>query len=175
MHRILPAAVTLLALAPLVSAERTQEGPVPAQVACPVTLPNGIGIAGNMEPGVYGNGQLSVGVWTDGTILFTPGGPGFTLDDGSMGTKIGWRRGVRGRLQIEGRRLDAPAPPLRAWISDGYGDVGRQPVYLIFPTPGCWEVTGRVGDATLTYVTRVVRIGEGPSRWDAPEPAPPGA
>jgi len=32
-----------------------------------------------------------------------------------------------------------------------------QPTELIFPTEGCWEVTGRVGDASLTFVTLVVR------------------
>jgi LysM repeat protein len=31
-----------------------------------------------------------------------------------------------------------------------------QGVGLIFPTAGCWEVTGRVGDASLTFVTEVV-------------------
>ena len=28
-------------------------------------------------------------------------------------------------------------------------------VGLTFPTPGCWEITGRVGDTALTYVTLV--------------------
>jgi hypothetical protein len=43
-----------------------------------------------------------------------------------------------------------------------YGDIGFQPSYLIFSTPGCWEVTGRVGEASLTFVTRVVKTGDGP-------------
>jgi hypothetical protein len=77
--------------------------------------------------------------------------------------KFGWTRGVRGRLRIEGRRLDAPASPLRSVIPDGYGEIGFQPTYLVFSTPGCWEVTGRVGDASLTFVTKVVKIGDGPS------------
>jgi len=77
--------------------------------------------------------------------------------------KWGWRRGVRGQLRIEGRRLDESAPPLRADIPAGYGDFGFQASALIFPTPGCWEVTGRVGAASLTFVTLVQRIGEGPS------------
>lgn len=28
---------------------------------------------------------------------------------------------------------------------------------LIFPTEGCWEITGKVGDATLTFVNMVIR------------------
>jgi hypothetical protein len=73
-----------------------------------------------------------------------------------------WWRGVRGPLSIGGRRLDGEAPPLRAHIPGGYRD-SVQPSALFFPTPGCWEVTGRVGEASLTFVTRVTRIGDGPS------------
>jgi hypothetical protein len=65
--------------------------------------------------------------------------------------------------------LDARAPRLRADISDNYGAIGFQPMYLIFSTPGCWQVTGHVGDWkawSLTFVTRVVKIGDGPVRWD---------
>ena len=45
----------------------------------------------------------------------------------------------------------------------GYGETGFQASYVIFPTPGCWEVTGRVADASVTFVTRVVKVGDGPS------------
>jgi hypothetical protein len=135
--------------------------------ACEVTKPNDIGILGQAELGSYGNGRLSVrGLWPQGTVVFKPGGAGFVTQDGSLGMKFGWRRGVRGHLAIEGRRLDAPALALRARIPDGYGDFGFQSTYVIFPTPGCWEVTGRVGDASLTFVTNVVRIGAGPARFD---------
>jgi len=76
--------------------------------------------------------------------------------------KFGWTRGegVRGKLKIHGRRLDAAAPPLRARIPDGYGETGFQATALIFPTEGCWEVTGEVGETRLTFVTRVVRVRE---------------
>ena len=137
--------------------------------ACEVTKPNDVGILGQTELGSYGNGRLSVGpfgLWKDGTVIFKPGGAGFVTQDGSLGMKFGWRRGVRGRLTISGRRLDAPALPLRAQIPDGYGDLGFQATYLIFSTPGCWEVTARVGDAALTFVTNVVKIAEGPARFD---------
>jgi hypothetical protein len=65
-------------------------------------------------------------------------------------------------LTIEGRRLDAPAPSLRADIRAGYGDVGFQPSYVIFPETGCWEITGRAGTSSLTVVILVQKIGEGP-------------
>jgi len=73
--------------------------------------------------------------------------------------KIAWYRanGLHGRLMIKGKRLDAPAPPVRAHFSD-YGDTGFQPSEIIFPTEGCWQVTGTVGDVSVTFVTRVVKL-----------------
>jgi hypothetical protein len=75
--------------------------------------------------------------------------------DGSMGRKLGWTRLTPGTLVITGRRLDANAPPLRSNVADGYGDLGFQSTAVIFPTAGCWEVTGKTETATLTFVTYV--------------------
>jgi mono/diheme cytochrome c family protein len=135
-----------------------------AASTCKVTRPNGQGTFLE-DPSLdgYGNGLISTGLWSDGTVVFRPGGPGFVTSDGSLGMKWGWRRAIRGRLRIEGRRLDETAPPLRAEIPSGYSDFGFQATHLIFPTPGCWEVTGRVGATSLTFVTRVQKIGSGPS------------
>ncbi|MGA7316124.1 MAG: hypothetical protein WBX22_19380 [Silvibacterium sp.] len=73
--------------------------------------------------------------------------------------KFPWFRaaGLEGKLAITGRRLDAAAPPLKAVIPNGYLDTGFQATGLIFPTEGCWEITGKVGDTTLTFVNRVIR------------------
>jgi hypothetical protein len=135
--------------------------------ACEVTKPNGVVADSHKpDPNSYGNERLSLGpfgLWPNGTVVFKPGGAGFITRDGSLGMKFGWQRGVPGRLRIEGRRLDASAPPLRAEVPSGYGDKGFQATALVFATPGCWEVTGRVGDASLTFVTKVVKIGDGPS------------
>jgi hypothetical protein len=134
-------------------------------LSCVVTAPNGIH-AGN-EPIAttsYGTRHLSTLLWPDGTVVFKPAGSGFRTSDGSLGMKFPWWRGdgVRGHLRIEGRRLDGDAPPLRSEFTD-YGDRGFQATYVIFPTPGCWEVTGRAGDASITFVTSVEKIGDGPS------------
>ena len=112
----------------------------------------------NSINGSYGNGKLWTQLWPDGTVIFRPGGPGFVLSDGSLSMKFPWWRGVHGKLTIQGRRLDEPAPPLRAKIPEGYSDTGFQATELIFPAEGCWEVSGKVGDTSLTFVTRVVRI-----------------
>ena len=147
---------------------------------CNVTLPNGIAAA-SPEPeqhfggtpqsskNSYGNRLLSAGpfgLWPNGTIIFRPEGAGFITRDGSLGMKFGWTRGVPGRLKISGHRLDGDAPPLRVEINDGYGDLGFQPSALIFSTPGCWQVNAQVGDRTdsqITFVTKVVKIGDGPA------------
>lgn len=139
-----------------------------ADAPCNVTAPNGVvpGISERRE-GSHGNALLSVhGVWPNGTVIFRPGGSGFVTRDGALGMKFGWTRGVRGKLRVTGRRLDETAPPLRLEANDGYGDIGFQASYLIFPTPGCWEVTAQVGereDSKIVFVTKVLKIGEGPS------------
>jgi hypothetical protein len=130
--------------------------------SCNVTVPGGMA---RIQQGFYGTKELAFSApWADGTVVFKPDGPGFVLPDGSLSMKFGWQRGVRGALTIDGRRLDAAAPALRASIPRVYGDIGFQPTALIFPTPGCWEVTGHVGTASLTFITRVVKIGDGPAR-----------
>jgi hypothetical protein len=55
--------------------------------------------------------------------------------------------------------LDGAAPPLSTSIPDGYGPTGFQASGVTFPTEGCWEVTGRVGNASLTFVTLVLKAG----------------
>jgi hypothetical protein len=108
-------------------------------IPCEVTAPNGIS-AGAYEasPHDYGTLQLSVGpfgLWPEGTVVFKPGGAGFVTRDGALGMKWGWQRAVRGRLQITGRRLDAPAPTLRTEVLDGgRGAPQFLATYLIFPT-----------------------------------------
>ena len=141
---------------------------------CNVTVPNGIvGGSSDRDDHSYGNSYLSVGpvagLWPNGTVIFRPGGSGFVTADGALGMKFGWQRGARGRLKVTGRRVDQEAPPLRSDIRCCYGENGEtgfQASYLIFPTPGCWEVTAQVGDhegSKLTFVTRVVKIGDGPT------------
>lgn len=131
--------------------------------SCPVTEPNG-----SLPPGetvesedYLGNDQLWTTLWPDGKVYMFPENQ---EADGSFSMKWPWWRGVTGPLTIEGHRLDAEAEPLRAEIPEGYGDTGFQASALIFPAAGCWEVTGRVGNASLTFVTEVF--------FDIPTPTP---
>jgi hypothetical protein len=113
-----------------------------AATPCPVTNPRRrtIPLAARDFFGAesaYWNGALFVGgLWPGSTVVFRTGGPGFIL-----------------------RWLDAPALPLGARIPNGYGETGFRATALIFPTIGCWEVTGKVGEASLTFMTRVIKVG----------------
>ena len=95
--------------------------------------------------------------------MFGPGWPGSIDDDGSLSIKWFWWRADPGEpLTIDGRRLDAAAPPLSSDIPDGYS--GQfQATALVFPTPGCWEVTGQAGKESLAFVTRVIELPPEPS------------
>lgn len=140
-----------LAIALTQRGERALARRVAAFDPCPITHPNG-----SVPPGstfgaeFHGNGKIWVGLWPSNVVVQEP------EPDGSIGAKFGWWRGASGQLRIEGRRLDATAPPLRAEVPEGYGDSGFQASGIVFPTEGCWEVTGRVADASLTFVTLVL-------------------
>jgi hypothetical protein len=144
--------VALVALVGLVAVGCSGDSDASADGVCPVTLANG-----NMprERGWnHGNGELWTYFWPHNVVVATAG---FIQADGSVRMKWPWWRGVRGELKIEGRRLDAEAPSVRVEIPDAYGRSGFQPTAIFFPTDGCWEVTGIVGEARLTFVTLVVK------------------
>ncbi len=131
--------------------ERALARRVAAHDPCPITLPNGSPPPGRTAgTEFHGNGAIWVGLYTANVVVDEP------EPDASVDAKLGWWRGVPGRLTITGRRLDGTAAPLTASVPDGYGESGFQATALSFPTPGCWEITGRAGEATLTFVTLVI-------------------
>lgn len=101
-------------------------------------------------------------LWPNGIVVFSPEGPGEIRADGSLAMKFPWWRGisVQGKLEITGRRLDAEGPPAHGEIPFDYGDTGFQPTSIVFPSEGCWEITGRVANSELVFVQRVERVGE---------------
>jgi hypothetical protein len=124
---------------------------------CPVTIANGNGPPGEYpSPDYHGNGAL----WT----ALPPGGidkGGTPEPDGSTSQKYPWWTvGTTGELTIQGRRVDAPAPPLRARWGSGVPETPFATVPggrfwasgIYFPTKGCWQITGRVGPTSLTFV-----------------------
>lgn len=129
---------------------------------CEVSLPNGSAPPGG-EAGeqFYGNGKIWAVLWPNGIIAPTRD---YVRPDGSIGMKIPWwANGTKGELRIFGRRLDRPGRPLRVLgINAGWPRKDQHGTRfwasgLIFPTEGCWEVTGRVGTDELIFVTVVVK------------------
>lgn len=136
--------------------------PLPTSVApeCPVTIPNGNVPPYNPFPNPslhHGNGALWTVLTPDGVLRVDSR---FTQPDGSIRMKFMWWRAGEGAgpLSIEGRRLDASAPPAIASIPSGYNDDGFQASSITFPTEGCWEITGKAGTSSLTFVLFVVRV-----------------
>jgi hypothetical protein len=121
--------------------------------SCPITRPNGSIPPSVSGSGWHGDGSLWVEFPSPLNVVVLQ-----RAADGSLETKFPWWRGASGILGIAGKRLDGPAPPLTAEVPGGYGDTGIQPTRLHFPTEGCWQVTGQVGEASLTVVTLVLGI-----------------
>jgi hypothetical protein len=132
--------------------------PAPDAKQCPVTIANGNGPPGERPSSLnHGSGAL----WT----VLPPAGidrGGTPEPDGSTSQKYPWWTvGTEGELTIEGHRLDtAVASPLRARVNSGVPETPFAGVPggrfwssgVSFPTEGCWQVTGRVGATSLTFV-----------------------
>lgn len=97
----------------------------------------------------YGNDALWVELPPGGQVVKSPGE--------QLSEKFPWVRLVRGRLKIEGRRLDGLAGPAVGRASTGYGPIGFQASSVAFPTAGCWELTGTIPGGVLRFVVDVRR------------------
>ncbi len=76
------------------------------------------------------------------------------LRAGEEGIKMGWFRPAGAELEIIGRRIDAERPALETHVPCCY-PTRFQAAGLIFPTEGCWEVTGKADARVLTFVVSV--------------------
>ncbi len=153
--------------APTTKAVSISPSPSPSQLPvtiadlaqCPVTRPGRA--PASIQDALFGSGsadgnsRLWVGGLGDGGVIAADNG--FINPDGSVGWKLGWWREVSGDLTITGQRLDAGAAPLESDVPSGYGQTGFQASGLTFPTEGCWQITGHVGAASLTFVTFVIK------------------
>ena len=95
------------------------------------------------------------------------GNPHGHLRAGGDGVKVGWFRPTGATLKIEGRRLDAAAPPLVAHIPCCY-PTRFQASGLVFPSAGCWRITARAADSYLSFVVEVGQVAEQSRRGAAP-------
>lgn len=120
---------------------------------CPVTRPNRSRPSGRLpSPRWHGNGLLWAGLSADGVYAVPRE---YVEADGSIFNKLAWETvSLWDEPTVSGERIDATAPPLQVLGLNGSAPSYRSPV--LFPTPGCWRVTARIGDVTLTYVVSVV-------------------
>ena len=132
--------------------------PAPAtpEAACPVTEPawltppDDAAVSGSPEPGHYfvnPDRSLWASAWWTGQA-------NEYLRAGDEGIKIGWFRPAGATLEISGQRLDGPAPPLDAHAPCCY-PTRFQATGLVFPSEGCWQVTGRAAGSELSFVVMV--------------------
>ena len=134
-----------LSLADAASCSVTKPGPAPGSSG-----PQPFGLAN-----AFGNDALWVtAIAPTGVVLVDHR---FINADGSISWKFGWFRLAPGTLSISGRRLDAAAPSLQSDVPSGYGSAGFQASGVVFPTEGCWEITGSLGTARLIFVVFVLR------------------
>lgn len=120
------------------------------------------------------------GLWAsippDGRVILSKDDIVTVSNDGGVfmhwrATKLPWTRGdgVVGPLIVTGRRLDAAAPPaVDIGFERQYGSMGFTPVSLAFPSPGCWQITGTVGDHVNTFILEVLFV-DTPSRAATPD------
>jgi hypothetical protein len=128
-----------------------------AAATCPATVP-----AGGAPPGerpnrdFYGNGTLWTALPLGGAIAAV------RHPDGTLRYKLmWWAAGLKGRLAIRGERLDARSPPpatqsASAWPPTRFRGSAFWTSIVLFPAEGCWKITGRVRDVSLSFVVRVL-------------------
>jgi hypothetical protein len=119
------------------------------QNACPVTR-------STLPSRRYGTGRLWVFLPASGILHVQRNKP----DDGMYGTKLGWipDRNRNLTLTVSGRRLDAPGRMTVRGVYWGHSSTGKGSwaSAVAFPQGGCWRITGRAGQTTVSYVVRVV-------------------
>jgi N-acetylmuramoyl-L-alanine amidase len=146
---------------------------------CRVTVPNrSTPPGGRPDRGYDGNGALWTALPLDGNVVgirqkllshpvasqraIGEGVFGIVRADGAVAVKFPWwgRQGATDPLMISGRRLDQPASPLRVDTPPGSGSPGFWASRIIFPTEGCWSITGRAQAGTLTFTVHVMKANE---------------
>ncbi len=132
----------------------------PRERQCRVTLPNG-----RTPPGVrrgslfHGNGLLFTLLSPRGVTVVRKQ---FIRPNGAISIKFPWwANGPMGQMRLTARRLDGSSPSARGSANPGWPDGFEGTAFwassIVFPSRGCWRVTARVGQASLSFVTRLVR------------------
>lgn len=128
----------------------------PAGPGCPTTTPNGVRGAPDISDSEFhwhGNGGVWAFLRTDGRVITNPLG----------GYKMRWagKVGLSGRISVRYSMLGPASAPLtaRGGVLTPYATPNETISQMTFQ-PGCWQITGRVGDISLSFVAQVV-LGPG--------------
>jgi hypothetical protein len=134
------------------------------KTTCPVTVPRGGRPPLSSSPGPqwHWNGVMWAWPARDGVFTATPDNQGWPGDPpGSIATKLYWFASVDDVLKVEGERLDAASPPMVVHrVNRGQSSSWRGPTWatpVTFPSEGCWRLTARLGDVSLSYILKVSR------------------
>jgi hypothetical protein len=107
----------------------------------------------------YGSDSLWTAVRENGIWEALPHNPeGYTQKVFWWRDGYVWTEEPGPALTVTGERLDAPAPPLHASeaTNASASDIGSAMLVGVdLPTLGCWKITGRYGDAELSFVVWV--------------------
>jgi hypothetical protein len=122
---------------------------------CPVTKPNRSVPLGVMpSANWHGNGALWASLPLNGTYALASG-------EDTLFEKRIWlaSAGLTSRLTVQYRTLEPPSPARTAVTIAGTlsGYKGPSWVSREYLTAGCWKVTGRIADISLSFVVNVLR------------------
>jgi len=135
--------------------------------SCPITIPQDppfvppspydtMGYEGEFW---YGSNSLWTAVRQSGIWEALPHNPeGYTQKVFWWRDGYGWTEEPEPALTVTGERLDAPAPPLHASrATNAYAsDIGSAMLVGVdMPTLGCWRITGKYGEAEVSFVVWV--------------------
>lgn len=138
----------------------------PEGFVCPITAPSDVQPAANETPFAADQSiWYENGIWVtlppDGVLELSP------HDEVAVGKLRGWRSttltwmradGVEGYVIVSGKRLDAPSnrsPQSPLSPERQYVQLGAVRTGIAFPSAGCWQVTGTVGENAITWVVDV--------------------
>ena len=124
------------------------EAPAAPQHPCAVSKPVRAEPPRDPNADPFGMGPWFVNadrtIWTWATRLVS----------GDGGNKLLWIRPAGTTLEVSGRRLDGPSPPLTFSMPAVYPS-GFQASGIVFPRAGCWEIRAKAGKSELVFITLV--------------------
>ncbi|HLO29382.1 MAG TPA: hypothetical protein VK249_09620 [Anaerolineales bacterium] len=135
--------------------------------SCPITVPQDPPFTppapydsmGFKDEFWYGSNSLWTAVRQEGVWEALPHNPeGYTQKVFWWRDGYVWNEEPEPELIVTGERLDASAPPLNvSRATNAYAsDIGSAMLVGVdFPTLGCWKITGKYGDAELSFVVWV--------------------